>query len=199
MSFEDALVHIQGHTLISRDRLKLLYDKVKETMNLYGDMAEIGVYRGGSSYILGIADPSRFLYVCDSFEGLPETTIEDKMETGYGHGKGNFSDTTMEMVSTLLKDLPNKEIIKGFFPNEIIHHQMCDNMYSMVHIDVDLYQPTLDCLEFFWDRMVDGGIIVSDDYQWRATPGVKRAFDKFCGDNNIQVNDSGFNSCWIQK
>ncbi len=71
--------------------------------------------------------------------------------------------------------------------------------YSFVHIDVDLYQPTLDCLNFFYNRMIPGGIIISDDYKWQHTPGVKRAFDEFFKDKKEQVNDSGLNSCFVVK
>ena len=47
--------------------------------------------------------------------------------------------------------------------------------------------------------MLEGGIIVSDDYKWKATPGVERAFNEFFGPLNIQVNDTGVNSCWVKK
>jgi Macrocin-O-methyltransferase (TylF). len=44
-------------------------------------------------------------------------------------------------------------------------------------LDVDLYQSTLDCLEFFYPRLNPGGIIVTHDYSWAA--GVDRAFSEF--------------------
>ena len=51
--------------------------------------------------------------------------------------------------------------------------------YSFVHIDVDLYQPTLDSHEYFFERLHKGGIIVCDDYGYSQFPGASLAVDKF--------------------
>ena len=48
-----------------------------------------------------------------------------------------------------------------------------------MHLDTNLYQSTLDSLEFFWPRMVSGGRIVSHDYNTTSMPGVKKAFVEF--------------------
>src|SRR2546430_11261444 len=45
------------------------------------------------------------------------------------------------------------------------------------HIDVDLYTSTLACLEFFYPRLVPGGILLSHDYS--LLTGVKAAFTEF--------------------
>ena len=49
--------------------------------------------------------------------------------------------------------------------------------FSFVHLDVDLYQSTLDCLNFFYPRLSLGGIIISHDYT--TAEGVDLAFDEF--------------------
>lgn len=198
MNFQEIRNKIIVYTAVDDNRLRLLHDKVNETSNLWGCMAEIGVYKGGSALMIAATDPSRILYACDSFEGLPETSPEDKVEGG-GHSRGDFSDTSLEAVQKLLEPYKNVEFLKGFFPRSAKHDVMEVMDYSFVHIDVDLYQPTLDSLNFFWDRMVKGGIIVSDDYKMGSTPGVKTAFDEFFKDKEAIVNDSGFYSCWVRK
>lgn len=35
--------------------------------------------------------------------------------------------------------------------------EVADRRFSLVHVDVDLYRPTIDSLEFFYPRMVPGG------------------------------------------
>jgi O-methyltransferase len=52
-----------------------------------------------------------------------------------------------------------------------------------VHIDVDLYQPTLDSLEFFWPRLADGGFVVVDDYGSSQFPGATTATNEFLDKN----------------
>ena len=51
--------------------------------------------------------------------------------------------------------------------------------FSFVHIDVDLYEPTMKSLEFFFPRLVKGGIIVCDDYNSNIFNGAKKAWDKY--------------------
>jgi len=48
-----------------------------------------------------------------------------------------------------------------------------------VHIDVDLYQPTLAALEYFYPRLAAGGIIVCDDYGSLSFPGAYKAVEEF--------------------
>jgi hypothetical protein len=44
---------------------------------------------------------------------------------------------------------------------------------------VDLYKPTLQSLEFFWPKLVAGGVVVCDDYGFTTCPGARRAMDEF--------------------
>jgi len=49
-----------------------------------------------------------------------------------------------------------------------------------VHVDVDLFEPTAARLEFFYPRLVSGGMIVCDDYGFTTCPGARKACDDFC-------------------
>ena len=48
---------------------------------------------------------------------------------------------------------------------------LAETRYRFVHIDVDIYEPTYACLEYFHPRMVEGGLIVIDDYGFPSWPG----------------------------
>jgi O-methyltransferase len=56
------------------------------------------------------------------------------------------------------------------------------NQFSFVHINCDFYQPTIDCCEFFYPRLVSGGVIVFDDYGFPSCRGEKDAADEFFAD-----------------
>jgi hypothetical protein len=51
--------------------------------------------------------------------------------------------------------------------------------FCFVHLDVDVYQSTLDGLEFFFPRLQTGGVLLSHDYNSVSCPGVRRAFDEY--------------------
>ena len=57
-----------------------------------------------------------------------------------------------------------------------------DINFSFVSLDVDLYQPTLCGLKFFYPRMSKGGVIMVHDY---GSPwlGVALAVDEFSKEN----------------
>ena len=57
-----------------------------------------------------------------------------------------------------------------------------ERRFSFVHVDVDLFQPTLDSIRFFYERTNTGGIILCDDYGFATCPGATRAVDEFLAD-----------------
>ncbi len=52
-----------------------------------------------------------------------------------------------------------------------------DQSFAFVHVDVDLYEPTRNSLEFFWPRLAPGGILSCDDYGLTQFPGARQAVD----------------------
>ena len=60
-----------------------------------------------------------------------------------------------------------------------------------------LYEGTLDCLRFFYPRMVAGGVIISHDYS--ILTGVKRAFDEFFADKPEGVVELPTTQCMVVK
>jgi O-methyltransferase len=60
--------------------------------------------------------------------------------------------------------------------------QVADHSFCFVHIDVELYQPTLDSLAFFYSHMVSDGIVLSDAYGFSMCPGLKQVFNEFIAD-----------------
>ena len=157
------------------------YYLAKSIRNIPGDMAECGVYHGGSSHLMLAAtqDTDKHLYGFDSFEGLSEPSdidVAPKEETF----KWNKHDMTMpeDMAKAHLKMHDGRfTLYKGWIPERF--DQVQDKQFSLVHIDVDLHEPTLKSLEFFYPRMSTGGIIVCDDYGSEACPGARKAMDDF--------------------
>jgi len=112
-----------------------------------GNIAEVGVANGDSAEVIAKAkSPYRHLYLFDTFTGLPKPTKID----GEFH-EGQYS-SPYEAVKERLKEYKNVHIIKGLFPNTAI-----DKKFSLVHLDVDLYQSTRDCLEDFWPKLKKSG------------------------------------------
>jgi hypothetical protein len=90
-----------------------------------------------------------------------------------------------ETVKANLSHYPNVEILRGWIPERF--PEVSSLSFCFVHIDVDLYQPTLDSLSFFYPRLVRGGLIVCDDYGFSTCPGATRAFDEYMKDKPEKI------------
>ena len=161
-------------TLLGEQKLQRLVTYVRLSNHIEGSIAEIGVYKGGSA--MSIARNKREdkrLFLFDTFDGLPQECEKDNH-----HKKGDFADTSLESVREGLKNFDNVYIHKGLFPHET-GTAIWNEVFSLVHIDVDLYKSYVDTLNFIWSRVVKGGIVVMDDYNASTCLGAKLAVDEF--------------------
>jgi len=133
-----------------------------------GDLAELGVYRGGVAKAMSLHSPHKTVRLFDTFEGIPQHSEADAF-----HKPGEFACSLLE-VQRELADCPNVRFHPGLFPATA-----CGEWFSVAHLDADLYQSTVDGLCYFWPRLSVGGAIVLDDWQWRFCEGVTRAVGEF--------------------
>lgn len=150
----------EGVSLITPSRLENLVAMVELTCSLPGEMAELGVYRGGSALIISKVCPKKALYLFDTFRGLPHTESPEHNPTGHDLSEGRFEAELADVVA--LFSGRNASIHVGVFPDTTAGIE--DVQFSFVHIDCDLYRSAKDGIEWFWPRMVSGGIMLFDDY-----------------------------------
>lgn len=161
-------------TLISTDRLCNIIRYSEMVKELEGDCAEFGVFQGGSLEVIAKFNPHKTVWGIDSFEGLPDASEHDNY-----HKKGDFAETSYENLKGYFAiQHRNVNLLQGFSPyvfNAIHPHKK----FSYVHVDVDLYQSVKDALDYFYPRMVEGGIMIFDDYGFESTSGAKIAIDEY--------------------
>lgn len=162
------------HSLLDPQRIQVLEITAVTCSRFPGAGAEIGVYHGGSLIRTAKHFKKSTFYGIDTFEGMPEPSDKDL------HKKGNFSDCDFDfMVAFFKTTMPKVRLIKGFFPDPKVLRQITDDKFSYVHVDVDLYQSTKDCLEYFVPKLVLNGVLIIDDYGFITTPGAKEAVDEY--------------------
>jgi O-methyltransferase len=93
------------------------------------------------------------------------------------------------------------KFIKGFIPESLVEFPKVS--IAFLNLDLDLYLPTLDALNFFWKYMSTGGIILLDDYDSNSVqlkwPGVKLAVDEFCELNKTNILRCIGNQAYLKK
>ena len=160
-----------------------------------GQFVECGCWRGQSAHMMATVlkdrESNRTLHVFDSFEGgLSDKTDEDKDQMAnidpetIRKEKESFS-VTVEEVANNLKEFPFVSLHKGWIPEPFSAVE--NETFAFVYLDLDLYDPIKDSLEFFYPRLSDGGIIVVDDYAASFWPGVKKSVDEFLEKNKATL------------
>ena len=179
-----------------------------------GDIVEFGTQTGksaiaitaGASYLNKIfreGDPRgvKNLFFFDSFVGLPQISSKvDKKSPHYiqrtwdeGGCSYGYSANGLKKILNKYKKSPIKiNVIKGWFKDSV--PLLGDDIkFSLIHVDGDLYESAIDCLEPLFSRkkISEGAIILFDDWNCnRASPefGERKAFDELCQKYKIKYS-----------
>jgi O-methyltransferase len=176
-----------GFTMVGSKRIENIQNCVETCLreNVPGDFVETGVWRGGSCILAkaifqlhGVND--RQIWCCDSFEGMPKPGAKDLSIDR----TSDFSDRALITVSQetvadnfrkfgLLDD--KVCFLKGWFSDTLPSAPI--QTISVLRMDGDLYQSTMDALSNLYHKVSLGGFIIVDDYySWK---GCKQAVDEF--------------------
>lgn len=180
-NFADAWKKFPEATDYIHERKFTLFNIARSLRGVPGDLAECGVFRGGSSFLMLSASEGtgKRFHGFDSFEGLSKPGDLDNVDNGRTFKWGAHDMAVGEDIAgkNLTSFAGHFKLYKGWIPERF--DEVKNNKFSLVHIDVDLYEPTLASLEFFYPRMSAGGIIVCDDYGFESCPGARKAMDDF--------------------
>lgn len=161
-------------------RSAVLYNISKriKDLNIQGDIAELGVYKGDLAWQINMLFPDHKLYLFDTFEGFDERDVAIEKENHYSKGNvGDFSDTS---VFRVLKRCPyphNIILKKGYFPTTAI--DLDNHLWSFVSLDTDLYQSIYEGILYFYPRLSHGGMILLHDYNNKQFIGAHKAVDDY--------------------
>ena len=149
-------------------------------------IAEAGTYRGrGLLAVLEVArklDTKVLVYGLDSFEGLPPLSKKDAKtapaDASY-RTRTLFADVTEREIHAYIgpEHASSYKLVKGFFDQTLA--TLPKQKYLMAIIDCDLYSSHMDCMGYFYDRLLPGGVMFFDDYNSSHYPMAKMAVDDF--------------------
>jgi hypothetical protein len=184
-----------------------------EERKVEGALLECGVAEGGTAAMMALASQAlgekpRQKWFFDSYEGLPEPTIED-----YQGGKtGNFIRPlpkgaclgTIEQVSGLMFDSlglsrDQVHLVKGWFQDTVPEHRKEVGPIAVLRLDGDWYESTKIPLENFFDQITPGGFVIIDDYA--TCFGSRKAVDEFRTKRNLTTPllQDGRGGVWFEK
>ena len=176
--FRRSVEQVKDFTCLDIVRLANLWMLAK--MAGAGTFLEVGSFRGGTA-----------LHICNAMEGRNDSFFSiDPFETGgfenlidcdQAWKTSDFTNTHYDSVSALLASKPFAKVIRGFFPAAA--EQLDLHNIAFCHLDVDIYNATLNSLEYLAPRLAPKGLIVVDDAGHNETPGVSLAVKDFLAAN----------------
>jgi hypothetical protein len=182
--FREVLASMKGHetTRLTRARLCTLWQAARNVAPLAGAAAEVGSYRGGSAYFIAASFRALLgheipVEVIDTFEGHPQDKLSERDAAMHRDDPTRFADTSYEQVAAYLAEFERVTVHKGEFSR--VAPTLPEQAYRLAHVDVDLYEPAVECLDYFAPRLVAGGVIVLDDHGSPSCPGIEQAAAEF--------------------
>lgn len=212
---EEALItHLEHYQISSLDCIKLFpvlarrqwlkrflahVELFKLTLDVPGDIAELGVFRGLGlmtwanlleAYCIG--DRTKVVFGFDNWEGFTKFDKEDgKLNDESNKIVGGFDPSGFkhELLDAIkifdgdrfIPQKPRIKLVDGAIETSVPSF-LSDNpgvRFSLVHFDCDLYKPTKVALENLWPRVSRGGLLLFDEYSIHNWPGETQAVDEF--------------------
>lgn len=173
------------------------YEIYKKITNIPGALFELGVYKGCSlirfaTYRNMLENNfSRKIYGFDSFGKFPlgEVKLSEDEEFVKKFVGGGGDSISIEELKNILnkKKIENYELVKGnifeSLPEFLDKNK--EIKISLLHLDMDTYEPTSFALSLLSERMVKGGVIVVDDYN--SVFGATKAVDEYCNKYDFKI------------
>jgi O-methyltransferase len=168
------------------ENLALVAHTLSQSALADGWIVECGTWRGGmAAGLIEIGGMRRRYLFCDSFAGLPPARDIDgeaakrwQAETTSPRYYNNAAASLQEFEQTIrLTKIPFDQVSikKGYFSDTF--HTFQTPPVSVLRLDADWYDSTMECLEKFWDYVIPGGLIIVDDYD--TFDGCCRAVHQF--------------------
>jgi hypothetical protein len=201
--FASLYAQTKPYTMTSMSRMYALYKATEYIVrqSLAGDIVECGVWRGGSSMLVALAlgrleSTDRTLYLYDTFAGMSQPSERDINLFG-------------EQARRLLDESSRDELIWAYatlgevranlhatsYPAERLRFVQgkventlpaeAPERIALLRLDTDWYEPTHHELEHLFPRLVEGGVLLLDDYGHWA--GARAAVDEYFGEHGISM------------
>jgi O-methyltransferase len=195
-----ALEHAKQICYSTEETLLFTYEQAKRYADSDGVYVECGVAAGAQIIAMAAGAPNKTIYAFDSFQGIPLPSNKDDQYPGIrkltkaeqkalpkpGKQKLESSGATAATIgqfweNIMLAGIPTENIVAvpGWFEETLPTINTIEKI-SILRLDGDLYNSTLVCLKYLFPLVIDGGLIIIDDYE---LPGCRKAlFDYFGGE-----------------
>ena len=190
--FEAAYDKARGLSAWGRDvrwRMLTLTRMATHAARLKGDFVECGVDKGGSSqaviaYLGEDAFADRRFFLFDTYKGLaPEQLSEEERAVSLIRDE-RYPDV-LAHVEEITKDQPFTRIVPGVVPETLSQYD--GDQVAFLHIDMNVAEPEVAALEFFWPKLAPGAPVIFDDYGFEQHGPQRRALNVLAEKLGVEI------------
>jgi Macrocin-O-methyltransferase (TylF) len=191
IKLEMQFARFKNYTMIPKSLYKANLELIWKFRRVRGSIVECGTWKGGMiGGMVNILGKNKRYYLFDSFEGLPEVKEIDGIaaklwqsdETGASYFDNCTADEEEARKAMQLSGATYFEITKGWF-NDTLRSFSPPNGISILRLDADWYDSTMECLVNLFPKVAEGGIVILDDYYtWE---GCSKALHDYLSTNKL--------------
>jgi len=166
---------VRAHTMIGLRRLENIQFCVETSIKdgIPGDLIETGVWRGGACIFMrailkAYGDTKRIVWLADSFDGLPPPNAAT-----YPADAGDRHHTYHDYLAVSRQEVEENfrrynlldeqvRFLEGWF-KDTLPKAPIDHL-AVLRLDGDMYESTIQALDFLYEKVSRGGFVIVDDY-----------------------------------
>jgi hypothetical protein len=188
----------QGATMTSIERMYALYKAVEHIVvnRVEGDLAECGVWRGGSAMMMALAlrrfaDTDRTIWLYDTFAGMTAPGARDVQAISGRTAAAVLAESPRSEDDPFWGIAPRARVEANLertgYPTgnlRLVEGDVLQTLpaeaperLALLRLDTDWYASTLHELETLYPRLADGGVLIVDDYGYWS--GARQAVDEY--------------------
>lgn len=201
----ETIKRVRDFTMTTPERLNGLCEAIRYLVSagIEGDMVECGVWKGGSMMAVAeslsrFGDRERHLHLFDTYTGMSEPTEKDVSLVGTSALEKYESEQTEDpneawCGSSL--DQVKLAMSRTHYPEDRMHFivgkvedtipAQAPEKIALLRLDTDWYESTRHEMDHLFPRLVDGGVLIIDDYgHWE---GAREAIDEYIDQHNVAI------------
>lgn len=165
------------------------YELYKKVINLTGDIGEVGIFRGSSflfwAKLIKLFEPYNLtqVYGFDWFQGMAPSGEDDSQQQGQYCGEyQHLTDIISWQELDNIAIVQNMDVITGMqeFVEKRPHLR-----FKLLYIDCGIKEVMEASYKYLYPRLVKGGILMMDHYNYKVSPTESDIVEKYIGNNII--------------
>jgi O-methyltransferase len=127
----------------------------------------------------------RKFWLFDTFQGIPEDQATESERAHTIAANETCYEECYELAVKNFAPYPNAMLVRGKVPETFAGLDI--KRVAYLSIDMNIAKPEIAAMEFFWDKLVKGAIVVFDDYAWAHCGEQYDALNEFARSRGVKI------------